>query len=139
MKIAKFFFAATLLIAAWSGGSFAQGTPEERMQPAVASRQEFYPNSDQPIPPHHRNDAGLRTYTADGATALAEELLFRPLGLVTLICGTGLYVGMSPFTALASIPYPHDAFQKTAELLIIKPAEFTLERPLGDFNYQSRH
>ncbi len=74
----------------------------------------------------------------DGTAAVLETLFFRPLGLVTTICGTALFAGMSPLTALASIAPPHDAFLKTADALIVSPAEYTFTRPLGDFGYSNR-
>jgi hypothetical protein len=63
---------------------------------------------------------------------MLDILLYRPAGLVATIVGTGLYIGISPLTALASIPEPHDAFVKTGEILILSPANYTFVRPLGD-------
>ncbi len=63
---------------------------------------------------------------------MLDVLLVRPAGLVATIIGTGLYIGISPLTALASIPEPHDAFVKTGEVLILSPANYTFVRPLGD-------
>ena len=61
-----------------------------------------------------------------------DLIIFRPLGLVTTVVGTAVFVGVSPFTALASIPEPHNAFHKTANLFIMGPAHYTFSRPLGD-------
>ena len=41
----------------------------------------------------------------------------------------------TPLVALASIPKPHDAFQKTAGILVLAPAAYTFARPLGDKSY----
>ncbi len=64
-------------------------------------------------------------------TFLADIVLFRPLGLVTTIVGSAIFVGISPLTAFASIPKPHNAFEKAAQFLINEPAKFTFVRPLG--------
>ena len=69
---------------------------------------------------------------------VVEILLARPLGLVATIAGIGVFAGISPLTALASIPEPHDAFVKTADALIFAPAWFTFERPLGVYCFDPR-
>ncbi|MGR9085983.1 MAG: hypothetical protein ACU841_02790 [Gammaproteobacteria bacterium] len=62
---------------------------------------------------------------------IVDIMIYRPLGLVTTVVGTALYIGISPLTALAAISPPHDAFAKAADVLIMKPAGFTFNRPLG--------
>jgi len=57
------------------------------------------------------------------------------MGLVATVIGTGVYIGISPLTALASIPAPHDAFVKTGKILILSPAAYTFIRPLGDRSF----
>lgn len=69
---------------------------------------------------------------------IVEILLARPLGLVGTIVGTGVFIGISPLTALASIPEPHDAFEKTADALIFAPGWFTFQRPLGVYCFDPR-
>jgi len=63
---------------------------------------------------------------------MLDVLLYRPVGLIATVIGTGVYIGISPLTALASIPEPHDAFVKTGKILILSPANYTFVRPLGD-------
>ena len=67
-----------------------------------------------------------------------DVLFYRPLGLVATVIGTGMFIGLSPLTAFASIPSPHDAFVKTSKILILSPATYTFIRPVGnrDFPYQ---
>ena len=62
---------------------------------------------------------------------IAEILIARPLGLVGTVVGTGIFIGIIPLTFLASMPKPHDGFQKAADALIFAPAWFTFQRPLG--------
>jgi hypothetical protein len=69
--------------------------------------------------------------TMDTATSIIDVVLFRPVGLITTVAGAGLFVVISPFTALASISHPHDAFKKAANLLVIPPGKFTFDRPFG--------
>lgn len=62
--------------------------------------------------------------------ALIDVILYRPLGLVATVVGSAAFVAISPLTAFAAISPPHDAFEKTADLLIMKPAKYTFDRPL---------
>ena len=68
---------------------------------------------------------------------ILDVLFYRPVGLIATVIGTAAYIGISPLTALASIPAPHDAFVKTGKILILSPAAYTFIRPLGnrDFPY----
>lgn len=74
---------------------------------------------------------------AEPGFVLLDVILYRPLGLVVTVIGTGVFIGISPLTALASIPAPHDAFAKTGNILILAPATYTFVRPVGnrDFPY----
>jgi hypothetical protein len=63
---------------------------------------------------------------------ILDVLFYRPVGLIATVIGTGAFIGMSPLTALASIPAPHDAFAKTGKILILSPAIYTFVRPVGD-------
>jgi hypothetical protein len=66
---------------------------------------------------------------------MLDVLVYRPAGLIATVIGTGVYIGISPLTALASIPEPHDAFVKTSKILILSPANYTFVRPLGDRSF----
>ena len=68
----------------------------------------------------------------DPGFVLLDILVYRPVGLAVTLVGTGLFVAMSPLTAMAQIPAPHDAFEKTADILIMTPGEYTFTRPVGD-------
>lgn len=74
--------------------------------------------------------------TAPGAEVV-DLILMRPGGLLTLIAGSAIYVGLSPLTAFASISPPHDAFERLAKPLIVKPFAFTFDRPLGNLKTNS--
>lgn len=67
----------------------------------------------------------------DSAFVLFDVFVYRPIGLAATIVGAALFVGLSPLTALASIAPPHDAFAKTADILIVAPGEYTFTRPVG--------
>ncbi len=67
---------------------------------------------------------------------LADLVLLRPAGLVMTVGGAGLLVATSPFTGMASIAPPHDAFTRAGNAFVVGPAGFTFNRPLGEFSYQ---
>ena len=67
----------------------------------------------------------------DPLFAIVDVVIIRPLGLVGTIAGAALFVGLSPITALAQISPPHDAFEKIGHALVVTPAEYTFNRPLG--------
>lgn len=79
----------------------------------------------------HRSTA-YRSEDYDKSFIPLDLLVYRPTGLLATIIGTAVFIGVSPFTALASIPAPHDAFHKTANIFIVAPANYTFSRPLGD-------
>ena len=66
----------------------------------------------------------------DPGFVILDVLFYRPLGLAATIIGTGVFIGLSPLTAFASIPEPHDAFAKTGKILILAPAAYTFIRPV---------
>ncbi|MGR8941618.1 MAG: hypothetical protein ACU83V_03030 [Gammaproteobacteria bacterium] len=63
------------------------------------------------------------------------DIFLRPVGIVGTLVGAGLFVGLSPVTALAAIPSPHDAFEKLGNTIVCKPYRWTFERPVGDYEY----
>ena len=71
---------------------------------------------------------------SDGYDVMMDMIL-RPVGLVGTIIGAGIFVGVSPLTAMAAIPAPHDAFEKLADTIVCKPAKWTFVRPSGDYRY----
>lgn len=76
-----------------------------------------------------------RVEQTDPGFVIWDVLFYRPVGLIATVIGTGLFIGVSPLTALASIPEPHDAFAKTSNILILSPAAYTFVRPLGDRSF----
>ncbi len=76
------------------------------------------------------------TVTGDKATDMVADIVVaRPLGLVSTVLGTVLTVISLPFTV------PTGSVGDTARELIVKPAEYTFNRPLGDFHHcgEDRH
>lgn len=72
---------------------------------------------------------------ADPGFVIMDILLYRPVGLLATVIGTVAFIGISPLTALASIPEPHDAFTETGKILILAPAAYTFIRPVGDRDF----
>ena len=66
------------------------------------------------------------------------DIPLRLGGFVATIVGTGLFIGTSPITGLMTAIRPHNAIQKAAEFLVVRPGKYTFVRPTGDFNYDSR-
>jgi hypothetical protein len=66
------------------------------------------------------------------------DIPLRLGGFVTTLVGTGLFIGTSPITGIMTSFRPHNAIQKAAEYLIVRPGKYTFVRPTGDFNYDSR-
>jgi hypothetical protein len=63
------------------------------------------------------------------AAAMAgDAVVARPLGLVSLALGFGLFVISSPFSALGG------NIGDSWGTLVAKPAKFTFVRPLGEFD-----
>lgn len=70
--------------------------------------------------------------TGDSATDMVVDVVvMRPLGLVATVLGTALTVLALPFTI------PSSSVEASARELIVKPAEYTFKRPLGDFSDSS--
>jgi hypothetical protein len=59
---------------------------------------------------------------------VVDVVVMRPLGLAATIVGTVLTVVALPFTI------PSGSVEASARELIVKPAEYTFQRPLGDFS-----
>jgi len=71
----------------------------------------------------------------DGYDVMMDAVFLRPLGFVGTVVGSALFVGLSPLVAVASIPAPHDAFERLADTIVVKPAKYTFKRPVGDYDY----
>lgn len=90
----------------------------------------------EPNPNIEYNSAVVLDNEADGLDALADIPL-RITGFIQTILGTAVFVGVSPITAFMTIQSPHDAMDKVAKYLIVQPARYTFDRPIGDFDYNT--
>jgi hypothetical protein len=76
------------------------------------------------------------TVTGDkGSDMMVDAVLLRPLGLVGMVLGAVVTVITLPFTL------PGGNADEAARYLIVEPAEYTFNRPLGDFQHcgEDRH
>jgi len=64
--------------------------------------------------------------------AIVDSLVYRPLGIVGTLLGGATFLVTTPFLGIASIPPPHDALQQASQMLVLQPAAWTFDRPLGD-------
>lgn len=60
-----------------------------------------------------------------------DALLVRPLGLVSIAIGGSIFVISLPFTAISG------SIGKATNILILRPVDFTFNRPIGDFDYRA--
>ena len=70
-----------------------------------------------------------------GTDMLVDAVVLRPLGIVSAVLGTAVTVVSLPFTL------PAGNAGDAADYMIIKPLEYTFNRPLGDFHHcgEDRH
>ena len=70
-------------------------------------------------------------YFAESGSAeamVADAVVARPIGLVTTIVGSVVYVVSLPFSLLGGNE------EQAREKLVIEPVDFTFKRPLGEFD-----
>lgn len=65
---------------------------------------------------------------------LTDVIFIRPVGAVGTLAGGVLFIALSPLTALANIPEPHNAFERVGAVLVGYPYAYTFVRPLGYFS-----
>ena len=71
------------------------------------------------------------------AFVIPDILIYRPIGVAVTTVGAAIFAAISPFTALAQISPPHNAFEKTSNILIKVPVQYTFKRPVGDMSFKS--
>lgn len=59
-------------------------------------------------------------------TMIVDALLLRPLGMVATVLGAATFIVSLPFSL------PTGSADEAAQALVVKPAEYTFRRPLGD-------
>jgi hypothetical protein len=69
--------------------------------------------------------------STDGMGIVADVLIARPVGLVSIVFGTAMYIVALPFSI------PSDSVERAGQLLVVEPFKFTFQRPLGDFDYKA--
>ncbi|MHB1052982.1 MAG: hypothetical protein ACYCZT_07925 [Thiobacillus sp.] len=73
------------------------------------------------------------TISGDKSTDMVvDAVVMRPLGLAATLVGAVLTVVALPFTI------PSGSVKSSARELVVKPAEYTFKRPLGDFSDSGR-
>ena len=137
-KIRTCFFIATLLCLA-QNTAFAEDDVDMTAPQAVEavtpntsqSDQEFDPNMAQAG--YSANEIGD---TSPTTTELLSEIIIRPVAVVASATGFVLFIVASPFSGLASIPEPHDAFKTTWDNFVVTPYYFAFRRPFGDYSVE---
>lgn len=72
--------------------------------------------------------AGGGNNNTEGAAMAVDIFAVRPLGLASTVFGAATFVVSLPFSALGNNIGP------AYEALIVSPARFTFDRPLGEFD-----
>ncbi len=75
--------------------------------------------------------------TALGFHNVLLEFLLRPMGFLSLLGGSALFVASSPFTAVASLEEPHDAWFNSFNGFVGAPIRYTFTRPIGDYTFKA--
>ena len=71
---------------------------------------------------------GLADETAGAPEMVADVLIARPAGFVTIFLGTAVFIVALPFAALSRSVEP------VVQTLVVAPFNFTFTRPVGDFS-----
>jgi hypothetical protein len=66
-----------------------------------------------------------------GENIVADVLVVRPVGLAAIVAGTALFLVSLPVAVFTK------DVSTTAKQLVLNPFDYTFDRPLGDFNYQT--
>ena len=71
-----------------------------------------------------------------GFWEVLPETVLRPAGFMGLLGGCALFVASTPFTAVASIESPHDAWFNSFNGFVGAPVRYTFTRPIGDYRFE---
>lgn len=63
------------------------------------------------------------------------ETILRPVGFLSFLGGCALFAATTPFTAIASIEAPHDAWFNSFNGFVGAPVRYTFTRPVGDYRF----
>jgi len=70
-----------------------------------------------------------REILSSGEKMVLDAVVLRPVGLVTTVAGSAVYVVSLPFSLLGGNE------PEVRESLVYEPARYTFKRPLGDIEY----
>lgn len=71
-----------------------------------------------------------------GFWEVLPETVLRPVGFMGFVGGIALFVASTPFTAVASIEAPHDAWSHSFNGFVGAPVRYTFTRPIGDYVFK---
>jgi hypothetical protein len=74
--------------------------------------------------------------SAVGFWNVLPETILRPTGFLSLVGGCVMFVAAAPFTSVASLEAPHDAWSNSFNGFIGAPIRYTFDRPLGDYSFK---
>jgi hypothetical protein len=71
--------------------------------------------------------SGMVPYEPSAESMIADVLVARPAGFGATVIGALVFVISLPFSG------PSGNAQQAAQMLVVQPAQFTFNRPLGEF------
>lgn len=95
---------------------------------ASAAQAQSYDNHEK-TPTYQQEQQFSQTGSPSAGMMAFDLVLVRPLGLAATAVGAGLFLLNLPFSAFES-----NAPAEPFKVLVVRPAEFTFSRPLGQIN-----
>lgn len=90
-----------------------------------------------PNPNLEYNAAVVVDKDIDGLDAFVD-IPQRVAGFVHTALGAVVFAGVAPIAALTTTIPPHTAIAKIMDYLVLQPARYTFDRPVGNFNFDPR-
>ena len=76
---------------------------------------------------HHNYHGYWIGESGSGEAMIADALIARPIGLVTTVAGSAVYLVSLPFSLLGGNE------KQARQKLVVEPAHYTFKRPLGAY------
>ena len=76
----------------------------------------------------YRSGFGEPINEISAGSMVIDAIAIRPIGLASMVFGTGVFLISLPFSALAGNT------EQAADMLVVKPTRYTFKRPLGEYD-----
>lgn len=139
MQSVRFYIFIAALLCLTQHTAFAEETNDSsNPQPVAVESTNSTPTEKEFDPSLSQADYSVTEEDDSSSTAkdILSELIIRPIAVVASATGFVLFIAASPFSGLASIPEPHDAFKTTWDNFVVTPYHFAFRRPFGDYSVE---